>query len=40
MLDKLVGLFTIPNIRSSQDMSLWLMIMKRDMTAYGISQSF
>ena len=39
MLDKkLVGDFTIPNIRSSQDMSLWLMIMKRDITAYGMSE--
>lgn len=39
MLDKkLVGDFTLPNIRSSQDMSLWLMIMKRDITAYGMSE--
>ncbi len=30
-----VGVFEMPNIRSSQDMALWLLIMKRGFSAYG-----
>jgi len=33
-----VGYFEMPNIRSSQDMALWLEIMKRGYYAYGLKQ--
>lgn len=32
------GYFEMPNIRSSHDMALWLLIMKRGFKAYGINQ--
>jgi len=33
-----VGDFRMPNIRSSHDMALWLLIMKRGFKAYGINE--
>jgi len=33
-----VGYFEMPIIRSSHDMALWLLIMKRGFTAYGLSE--
>ncbi len=33
------GDFKMPNIRSSHDMALWLIIMKRGFSAYGIDES-
>jgi len=33
------GYFEMPNIRSSHDMALWLLIMKRGFKAYGINKS-
>jgi teichuronic acid biosynthesis glycosyltransferase TuaG len=34
-----VGDFRMPNIRSSHDMALWLLIMKRGFKAYGIQEN-
>ena len=34
---KKTGSFKMPNIRSSQDMALWLLIMKRGFTAFGLN---
>ena len=31
-----VGFFAFPNIRTSQDMALWLLIMRRGVTAFGL----
>ena len=33
------GQFYMPNIRSSHDMALWLLIMKRGFTAYGLNEN-
>lgn len=33
------GEFQMPNIRSSHDMALWLLIMKRGFTAYGLKEN-
>jgi len=33
-----VGEFRMPNIRSSHDMALWLLIMKRGFKAYGVNE--
>lgn len=33
------GNFTMPNIKSSQDMALWLLIMKRGFKAYGLQKT-
>jgi len=33
------GEFQMPNIRSSHDMALWLLIMKRGFSAYGLDES-
>ena len=33
------GDFQMPNIRSSHDMALWLLIMKRGFTAYGLDEN-
>lgn len=33
------GEFYMPNIRSSHDMALWLLIMKRGFTAYGLNEN-
>tara|TARA_B110000444_G_C18821122_1_gene587779 strand:- start:1076 stop:1825 length:750 start_codon:yes stop_codon:yes gene_type:complete len=33
------GEFEMPNIRSSHDMALWLLIMKRGFSAYGLEQN-
>ena len=33
-----VGEFRMPNIRSSHDMALWLLIMKRGFKAYGLNE--
>lgn len=33
------GDFTMPNIRSSHDMALWLLILKRGFVAYGLSEN-
>ena len=33
------GDFYMPNIRSSHDMALWLLIMKRGFTAYGLNDN-
>ena len=33
------GDFYMPNIRSSHDMALWLLIMKRGFTAYGLNEN-
>ena len=33
-----VGSFKMPNIRSSHDMALWLLIMKRGFKAYGLNE--
>lgn len=33
-----VGYFEMPNLRSSQDMALWLLIMKRGFKAYGLNK--
>jgi teichuronic acid biosynthesis glycosyltransferase TuaG len=33
------GDFEMPNIRSSHDMALWLLIMKRGFDAYGLDES-
>jgi teichuronic acid biosynthesis glycosyltransferase TuaG len=34
-----VGDFEMPNIRSSHDMALWLLIMKRGFSAYGLDEN-
>ena len=34
-----IGDFQMPNIRSSHDMALWLLIMKRGFTAYGLDKN-
>ena len=34
-----VGEFEMPNIRSSHDMALWLLIMKRGFSAYGLDEN-
>ena len=34
-----VGYFEMPNIRSSHDMALWLLIMKRGFDAYGLNEN-
>ena len=34
-----VGNFEMPNIRSSHDMALWLLIMKRGFDAYGLNEN-
>ena len=34
-----VGDFSMPNIRSSHDMALWLLIMKRGFAAYGLDEN-
>ena len=40
MIDKrVVGDFRMPNIRSSHDMALWLLIMKRGFKAYGLNEN-
>ncbi|MBE50184.1 MAG: glycosyl transferase [Flavobacteriales bacterium] len=40
MIDRdIVGDFKMPNIRSSHDMALWLLIIKRGFRAYGITKS-
>lgn len=36
---KKVGYFEMPNIKSSHDMALWLLIMKRGFEAYGYNKS-
>ena len=33
------GDFQMPNIRSSHDMALWLLIMKRGFSAYGLDEN-
>ena len=33
------GKFEMPNIRSSHDMALWLLIMKRGFSAYGLDEN-
>jgi len=33
-----IGLFEMPNIKSSHDMALWLIIMKKGFIAYGLNQ--
>jgi teichuronic acid biosynthesis glycosyltransferase TuaG len=39
VIDKdIVGDFRMPNIRSSHDMALWLLIMKRGFKAYGLNE--
>jgi len=34
-----IGDFEMPNIRSSHDMALWLLIMRRGFTAYGLDEN-
>ena len=36
---KIIGDFRMPNIRSSHDMALWLLIMKKGFNAYGLNES-
>ena len=36
---KQIGDFKMPNIRSSHDMALWLLIMKRGFNAYGLDEN-
>tara|TARA_B100000902_G_scaffold18326_1_gene21962 strand:- start:9659 stop:10408 length:750 start_codon:yes stop_codon:yes gene_type:complete len=36
---EIVGDFKMPNIRTSQDMALWLIIMKRGFIAYGLQEN-
>lgn len=36
---KQVGAFTMPSIRSSQDMALWLAIMRRGFVAHGLNET-
>ena len=33
-----IGEFRMPNIKSSHDMALWLLIMKRGFKAYGLNE--
>ncbi|MBU46141.1 MAG: glycosyl transferase [Flavobacteriales bacterium] len=34
-----VGYFEMPNVRSSHDMALWLLILKRGFSAYGLNEN-
>lgn len=36
---EITGTFEMPNIRSSHDMALWLLIMKRGFSAYGLDEN-